>query len=328
MKILYIYREKEKNEHSIEAVFDTVAMEMQKLGHDVHKWYKPVSMKSCIKDILELRKQEYDLYHITGDVNYLWVFFPWSKTTMTVHDIGFYKNHPINFVRLVLVLAIIVSSWFLKKITCVSDLTKRDLNQILHIREKRIVVINNPLSLPVKRSKKVFQNDCPRILQIGTGDHKNLIGLIEAAKGLKCHIEIVGNPSENLRQKMEDYGEHYTISYRITVEEIIQKYEQCDILYFVSKSEGFGMPIIEAQTVGRPVITTSSEPTSTVSGNAAILCDADDYTAIRNGLQELICNSELRQDLINRGYSNAKKYNPLQIAKYYENFYRETFGLC
>lgn len=37
MKILYIYREKEKKEYSIEAVFDTVADEMKKLGHEVHK---------------------------------------------------------------------------------------------------------------------------------------------------------------------------------------------------------------------------------------------------------------------------------------------------
>lgn len=327
MKILYIYREKEKNEHSIEAVFDTVAMEMQKLGHDVHKWYKPVSLKSSIKEIIELRKQKYDLYHITGDVNYLWVFFPWKKTTMTIHDIGFYKNHPINFVSLVLVLAIIVSSWFLKRITCVSELTKRDLNQILHIREKWMVVINNPLSLPVKRNEKAFRKDCPKILQIGTGDHKNLIGLIEAAKGIKCYIEIVGNPSENLRQKMEDYGEHYTISYRISVEEIVKKYEQCDILYFVSKSEGFGMPIIEAQTVGRPVITTNTEPTSSVAGNAAILCDANDYEAIRSGLIKLINNQSLRHELISRGFENARKYNPSHIAKHYENFYCETFGL-
>lgn len=41
MRILYIYREKEKNEHSIEAVFDTVAETLKDFGHYVHKWYKP-----------------------------------------------------------------------------------------------------------------------------------------------------------------------------------------------------------------------------------------------------------------------------------------------
>ena len=97
MRICYIYREKEKNEHSIEYVFDTVASEMQKRGHDIYKWYKPVSWIKTFTDIRELRKQKFDIYHITGDVYYLWFFFPWSKTTMTVHDIGCWKNHPFRW---------------------------------------------------------------------------------------------------------------------------------------------------------------------------------------------------------------------------------------
>ena len=327
MRILYIYREKEKNEHSIEAVFDTVAAEMEKFGHEVHKWYKPVSWEQCLKDIRRLRKEKYDVYHITGDVNYLWVLFPWSKTTMTVHDIGFYKNNPLNVVRMFLVVMIYLASWGLKRFTCVSDLTRNDLVNLLHIRGKKITTITNPLSLPVKRKDKVFNKDCPTILQIGTGWHKNLEGLIEASKGIPCKLDIVGKPDEADIQKMKVYGINYTTSHHIPVEEIVRKYEECDILYFVSRSEGFGMPIIEAQTVGRVVLTTDTEPTKTVANGAAMLFSSEEHLAIHNGILKAINDDRYRDSLIKMGYVNAANYTPDRIASLYEDFYKSVFKL-
>ena len=197
MKILYIYREKEKGEYSIEAVFDTVANSMENLGHEVYKWYKPVSWWQAFKEISQLRKQGFDVYHITGDVNYLWLFFPWAKTTMTCHDIGMYKNHAKRIVTILYVwVCFIISQWFIKKMTAVSELTKSDLVNILKISEKKIQVIPNPISLPLSRCDKTFNHECPTILQIGTGWHKNLEGLLESVRGIKCHVEIVGKPDE------------------------------------------------------------------------------------------------------------------------------------
>ena len=176
----------------------------------------------------------------------------------------------------------------------------------------------------MKCCDKTFNTECPRILQIGSGDHKNLIGLIEAVKGLKCKIDIVGNPTNELINKMRQYGEDYSISYRIPLEEVVRHYEECDILYFVSRSEGFGMPIIEAQSVGRPVLTTLTEPTRTVAGGAALLYSEDDYTGIRAGIQSIINDAKLRERLIDAGFANAANYSPKAITDQYEDFYRNN----
>ncbi|WP_270491580.1 glycosyltransferase [Bacteroides finegoldii] len=328
MKILYIYREKEKGEYSIEAVFDTVANSMENLGHEVYKWYKPVSWWQAFKEISQLRKQGFDVYHITGDVNYLWLFFPWAKTTMTCHDIGMYKNHAKRIVTILYVwVCFIISQWFIKKMTAVSELTKSDLVNILKISEKKIQVIPNPISLPLSRCDKTFNHECPTILQIGTGWHKNLEGLLESVRGIKCHVEIVGKPDEADMKRLNDYGVDYNISSHLSVDEIICKYQECDILYFVSRSEGFGMPIIEAQTVGRAVITTNTEPTKTVANGAAIICGSEDHTSIHDAIVKLICDVEFRNGLIEKGYTNAAQYNAENIAKMYENFYKETFNI-
>lgn len=326
MKILYIYREKEKKEHSIEAVFDTVASSMESFGHEVHKWYKPMSWKQTFSEIYRLRKEKFDVYHITGDVNYLWLFFPWNKTTMTCHDIGMYKNHAKTLKRILYVfVSFILSSYFLKKITVVSSLTKNDLIHYLHLNDNIIRVIPNPLSLPLKKKSKRFNKNCPTILQIGSGWHKNLEGLLESIKDIKCHVEIVGQPEEADMMRLVNYGIDYTISHHISVQELIRKYEECDILYFVSRSEGFGMPIIEAQTIGRVVLTTNLEPTKSVAGDGALLLYPEDHEAIHSGLLKLIENDKLRQNLIEKGYKNAERYAPNEICKLYERFYIETF---
>lgn len=322
MRILYIYREKEKQEHSIEAVFDTVAENIEKFGHTVRKWYKPVSLKQTVKDIWRLRKEKFDIYHITGDVNYLWIFFPFRKTTMTCHDIGMYKNNAKTLKRRLFVfVSFYLASIFLKKITAVSELTKNDLVNILHIKEEKVTVIPNPLSLHIKRCPKKFNSACPTILQIGTGWHKNLEGLIESIKGLKCHVEIVGQPCDNDMKRMTDYGIDYSISHHISEAELIQKYEECDILYFVSRSEGFGLPIIEAQTIGRIVLTANSEPMRSVANGAALLFDSENHKGIKDGILQIIRDSVLRENLIKNGFENAKLYNPENISKQYESFY-------
>lgn len=327
-KICYIYREKEKNETSIELVFDAISEEINGHGHSVEKWYKPLGWKQTFKDILHLRKQKFDIYHITGDVNYLWLFFPWKRTTMTIHDIGMFKNHAKTIKkRLFVFFSFILPSLILKKVTCVSKLTCQDLIKILRINPAKIDVIENPLVLDIIPSDKIFNQKSPVILQIGTGPHKNLEALIEAVAGLSCRLEIVGFPAPHLIDRMNQLGIRYGISHRLSNEEMIEKYRQCDILYFVSRSEGFGLPILEAQAIGRPVLTTNTEPTKSVSGGGALLYSPDDIAGIRNGILQLIDSPYERERLINIGFKNIKFYQRNEIALRYANFYKKYFHI-
>ena len=325
-KICYIYREKEKNETSIELVFDAISEELSRSGHSVTKWYKPVSWKETFRGIRRLRKEKFDIYHITGDVNYLWMFFPWRRTTMTVHDIGMYKNNPKTFKRrLYVFLSFILSALFLKKFTCVSKLTRQDLINILNIPSKKIEVIDNPVVLDIKPVRKDSCDDTPVILQIGTGPHKNLEALIEASAGLPCRLEIIGSPAGHLVERMNQLGIKYNISTRLSNEEVIEKYRQCDILYFVSRSEGFGLPILEAQSMGRPVLTANTEPTRSVCGGGALLYSPEDVAGIREGLMRLINDSSERQRLVAIGFENIKRYKRENIALRYADFYKKYF---
>jgi glycosyltransferase involved in cell wall biosynthesis len=108
---------------------------------------------------------------------------------------------------------------------------------------------------------------------------------------------------------------------------MIQKYVECDIMTFVSTYEGFGMPILEAQSTGRVVITSNISSMPEVAGLGAHLVDPMDVTSIRNGIVKLINNSTYRNELIANGYENIKRYNPDLIASMYEDIYCVVYNL-
>jgi glycosyltransferase involved in cell wall biosynthesis len=323
MKICYIYREKERKAHSIELLFNTISKEVSKReGFEIQKWYKPVS---DLKAIRQVRMLNADIYHITGDCYFLSLFLPWRKTIMTIHDIGMYKNHPKTVKRIIFVLlSFILPMKVLRLSTTISHLTQEDLVNMLGINKKKLAVVPNPLVLDVEYSPKKFNCAKPTILQIGTGQHKNLIGLIEAVKGIPCFLDIVGNPDKLLIEKMIDYGIDYNISFKISNAQIIEKYINCDILYFASLSEGFGLPILEAQTVGRALITSDTQPTKWVCGDGGLLVNPKSVEEIRASIMKLINEADLRDDLIKKGRLNARRFDLQTIVDEYIDIYKKV----
>ena len=81
------------------------------------------------------------------------------------------------------------------------------------------------------------------------------------------------------------------------------------------------MPILEAQAVGRAVITSQLLSMPEVGGDAALYVDPYQVEQIREGLQRLISDSALRNDLIKKGFENVKRFDPNVITSKYEELY-------
>jgi len=115
----------------------------------------------------------------------------------------------------------------------------------------------------------------------------------------------------------------YETSVHISEEELIQKYIDADIVAFVSTYEGFGMPILEAQTVGRPVLTSNISPMFEVAGEDGA-CFVDPYSVedIRHGFKKMIADESVRREIIAFGLENIKKYDPSHVAEMYSSLYK------
>jgi len=158
---------------------------------------------------------------------------------------------------------------------------------------------------------------------LGTGKHKNLDNLIEAAKGTNLHIDIIGWPAQDELTRLREYNISYAVYNNLTDGQVNDRYVACDILFMASLYEGFGMPIIEGQSVGRPVITSNTGAMKEVGEGSALLVDPYNAGEIKAAILSLINNRQLYDDTVANGFKNAAKYNYEKIAEQYLEVYKE-----
>ncbi len=326
--VTYFYREPRKTGVSIEGIFSLVKSCLRDRV-DIKEFYCDPKA-SRVQNIRKAGKHADVVNHITGDVNFLALGLKKGKTILTIHDFGFYEN-PVHS-RLVKL--IYQTFWFslpLKRVdivTVVSEFTKEKLIRYFNFPESKIRVIHDPVK-PVFRSVgKQLINEPPVILMLGTGKHKNLDNLIEAARGTNFHLDIVGWPASDELGKMQEYGISHSIYNNLTDEQVFERYVACDVLFMASLYEGFGMPIIEAQAVGRPVVTSNIGAMLEVGEHSALMVDPLDPEEIRWSINSLLTNRQLYEDTVKLGYENAAKYNYERIAEQYLAVYEELAGTC
>lgn len=86
-------------------------------------------------------------------------------------------------------------------------------------------------------------------------------------------------------------------------------YQMAELTFLVSFHEGFGTPIIESMAAGTPVITSNISCMPEVSGDAAILVSPDNCEDIAIAIEQVINSPSIRENLISKGYQNARKYS-------------------
>jgi glycosyltransferase involved in cell wall biosynthesis len=125
------------------------------------------------------------------------------------------------------------------------------------------------------------------------------------------------------RAELDRAGIRYRVSRGLSGGQMVRAYEECDLVVFASTYEGFGMPIVEANAVGRPLVMSNLEPMVSVAGGAACLVDPYDPASIRGGVLRVIQDPAYREELIRRGLENVRRFSSAAIAEAYLGVYRE-----
>ncbi len=334
LKLLVVTRKSRANSNfSIESIFGNLVLYFQRDAFFVKHLISPClsngflpRLYSGVVLFFQSVKFSPDIVHITGDVHFLILFVPFRLKILTVHDtmlLGGLKGFKRFLYKLFWFDLPFISA---AKITTVSDSTRLNLLKEFPYISTKLVKLYPIIDHRFKRSDKTFNDACPEILLIGSSKNKNLNRVFESTLGLNIHLTVVASIDKKLESQLS--GQSYDWFDNLSLDDLILQYNACDIVCVCSMDEGFGLPIIEAQVVGRPVLTSNRSSMPEVAGLGALFIDPYEVSEIRNGIQRLILDAELRAEIVEAGFLNSKRFCHEKISKEYVCLYNETLANC
>jgi glycosyltransferase involved in cell wall biosynthesis len=337
MKILHHERKRLASHFSIERLFAEIRRNMP-ADCEVSSCPAPEASAGILlrwRNVRHAARQKADVHHIVGDSHYLAFGLPREKTVLTIHDCG----------------ALLKYFWFTGPmrraavVTTISKASKDELRKWVGPLADKVVVVPDCVFEEFAYDPKPFNEACPVVLQVGVKWNKNVERVMEAMAGTGCQLEVVGNlsgeqkASHGLKMMEEDVfgagdtgakslfpgnaGEPVVRELgRLTDEELVAAYQRCDMVVFASLYEGFGLPILEAQAMGRPVITSNFGAMREAAGDGALLVDPHSVDEIRAAIMRIMNEPGLREELVCKGRENAEKFRADPIALKYAEIYR------
>ncbi len=314
-----------------------------------HKVYADVgwyTIKEQLVMPLLLLKYRCDVVHIPH-FN-IPLFYP-KKMIMTIHDLILLKHpqsatsaastrHPFihwlkyRAYRFLLLCAVHRVS----HIVAVSYGVQKDLHHYFSLPSKKISVIYEGVQkIEVSKKhdysaveKELFKRiKKPYALYVGNSyPHKNVEGLLNVFEHLKdektppLSLILCGQEdffTKRIRNEIKKRGlEEYVIHLGTVSDDILSiLYAYATAFITLSFEEGFGLPPLEAQRRGTPVIVPAFSVFPEILGNSALYCDPTNIIECKKALNSMLKNEKLRACLIQRGYERIKRFNWEEMAQ-------------
>lgn len=207
-------------------------------------------------------------------------------------------------------------------IVCISENTRKDLLKFIpDINPENVSVIYNGVDQRFHRIKDAKQKQY--VLFVGNREsYKNFLPILNSLS--KCHVnlKIVG---KRLREKetkaLNECGILYEYCGMVSDEELNILYNEALCLIYPSKYEGFGLPVIEAQMAGCPVIAYNASSIPEIIGDDRLLINKIDASVLKEKLT-MLSNPTIREEIITVGLKNAQRFTWERMEEEYYQLYR------
>ena len=292
-------------------------------GTPVHKSGKNIK-KKCIqgKNVLfwdylwstfQLCKEDFDVViYPKNNIPFTHIFCG-HKRINVIHDLLDFspvsKNRVLNSVynRFFFRLSCRISN----KVIAISQSTKKDIIKYLKINKEKIKVIYEAVedSFCLDKSSKTCEKlgvQKPFVLYVGSDrPRKNLKRVINSFSKIKERVTLVlvGNIKE-------DYKIRNVLNLRrVSDSDLIALYNEAELFVFPSLYEGFGLPILEAQACGCPVLTSNVTSCPEVAGRGAHIVNPYSEKEIAIGIKKILYDSAYKKELKRKGYKNLERFS-------------------
>lgn len=244
--------------------------------------------------------------------------FFYKNKIVTIHDVA-YLRFPKNFdwkFRLfykLLIPNIMKSS---KHIFTVSEFSKKEIIELYRTKKEDMSVIYNAVNGIFKTIKKEYNDNY--ILAVSSLTYqKNFHSLIKAFNLLQdksIKLYLVGSINKNFAdlELIKDIENNKNIVFKGRVDdyELIKLYSNAQCFVYPSLYEGFGIPPLEAQSCGTPVICSNVASLPEVGGeNSVLYINPYDVNDIKEKIEILINNNDIQKELIKKGFENIKRFS-------------------
>jgi len=266
---------------------------------------------------------------------------------VTIHDLSFMRFpamfRPAN--RLYLTVLTRLSARRARRLIAVSAHAAAETTRLLGVPPERVDVVYHGVDpafrpLPADEVAAFRQRrGLPErfVLFVGTLEpRKNLVRLVEAfarvhKNGGRAGLVLAGGKGwlyDELFAKVEAMGLSRAVIFPgyVMNDELPLWYNSATVLAYPSVYEGFGLPVLEAQACGTPVLTSNVSSLPEAAGDAALMVDPYDVEALAAGLKRLLTDESLRHELRKRGLAHAREFVWSHTAQETARVYRRALA--
>jgi glycosyltransferase involved in cell wall biosynthesis len=287
-----------------------------------------------------LRRIGADLAH--GPV-FIGPLFAPCPVVVTIHDLSFIRFpdlfRPAN--RLYLTVMTRLSARRARRLIAVSAHAATETTQLLGVPPERIDVVYHgvdpafrPLPADEVAAFRRRQGLPERFaLFVGTLEpRKNLVRLVEAFARIddgKTRLALAGGKGwlyDELFARVESLGLEDAVIFPgyVMSDDLPLWYNAATVLAYPSVYEGFGLPVVEAQACGTPVLTSNASSLPEAAGDAALMVDPYDVEALATELNRMLTDESLRCKLRERGLTHARQFSWPCTARETARVYRRA----
>lgn len=218
---------------------------------------------------------------------------------------------------------------------------KKDLVQRFKLSPKKIVVTYEGVDkkfqvLKNKSSAKILsQYKIKKPFIIYTGNlypHKNVERLVEAVKELRLSLVIVCSRNvfyERFKKRVKEMKAEKWVKLLgfVPDEDLVGLYQEAEAFVWPTLIEGFGLPPLEAMSVGCPVLLSDIPVLREICGQTALYFDPYNVEEIVKKIRGIVGNREMREKLIKKGFKQVEKYSWQKMAQETLEVYENCFSL-
>lgn len=240
----------------------------------------------------------------------------------TLHDVTFLKYSNTYswkfrlFYRILIPMVLRTS----RKVLTVSGFSKEEIRSVYGLAGEKVTVIYNAVSSMFCLLKEKLTDEIYLLAVSSLKENKNFEMVISAYQTAKLSVHnlklyIIGDLSEssfganvNLIKKIETDSDIKLLG-RISDAELVRYYNNALAFIFPSFYEGFGIPVLEAQACGCPVVASNSSSLPEVLADSALLCEPNDQRAFADAIIRLSVDKRLSSHLIEKGLKNLERFS-------------------